>query len=150
MIALGSDHAGYDLKQVVMAHLKERGLAYKDYGTYGTERCDYPEFGQKAALAVASGECEKGIVCCGSGIGISIAANKVDGIRCVVCSEPYSAMMSRRHNDTNMLSMGSRIVGTELAKMILDCWLDGEFEGGRHGERVALFERIEQGETLGE
>jgi len=148
MIALGSDHAGYDLKEVVKAHLDERGLKYKDYGTYDTSRCDYPVYGFKAAQAVSSGECDRGIICCGSGVGISIAANKVKGIRCVVCSEPYSAMMSRRHNDTNMLSMGSRIVGTELAKMIMDCWLDGEFEGGRHADRVAIFTKIEEGQPI--
>ena len=149
MIALGSDHAGFDLKQVVKAYLDERGLPYKDYGAHAAERCNYPEFGQKAALAVASGECDRGIVCCGSGVGISIAANKVDGIRCVLCSEPYSALMSRRHNDSNMLAMGGRIVGPDLAKMILECWLDEEFEGGRHAERVALFKKIEDGEILG-
>ena len=151
MIALGSDHAGFDLKQVVKAYLDERGLEYKDYGIYAAERCNYPEYGQKAALAVASGECDRGIICCGTGVGISIAANKVKGIRCVVCSEPLTAMMARRHNNANMLAMGGRVIGDDMARMIVESWLDNEFEdGGRHAERVALFKRIEDGEIIGE
>jgi len=131
-----------------MQLLDELNIAYKDYGTYSEERCNYPEFGYKAAVAVASGECDKGIICCGSGIGISLAANKVKGIRCVVCSEPYSALLSRQHNDTNMLAMGSRVVGSELAKMIVLTWLDGEFEGGRHTKRVDQINAIDENRVL--
>ena len=148
MIALGSDHAGLPLKNTIAQLLDEMGIAYKDYGTYSEERCNYPEFGYKAAVVVASGECDKGIICCGSGIGISLAANKVEGIRCVVCSEPYSALLSRQHNDTNMLAMGSRVVGTELAKMIVTTWLEGEFEGGRHANRVEQIMMIDKDRTL--
>lgn len=144
MIALGSDHVGIELKQRVMELLGERGLAYRDYGTYTAERCNYPEYALAAADAVRSGECERGILCCGTGVGISIAANKVRGIRCVCCSEPYSALLSRRHNDTNMLAMGSRVVGADLARMIVDAWLGASFEGGRHAARVAQIARIEE------
>lgn len=150
MIALGSDHAGLPLKRVIQAMLDEMGIPYKDYGTYTTDRCDYTEFAYKAAVAVASGECEKGIICCGTGIGISIAANKVKGIRCVACSEPYSALLSRQHNDSNMLAMGSRVVGSELAKMIVRIWLEGEFEGGRHARRLENLKEIEYGRYLKE
>ena len=148
MIALGSDHAGLPLKRTIAQLLDEMNIPYKDYGTYTEERCNYPEYGYKAAVAVASGESEKGIICCGSGIGISLAANKVKGIRCVVCSEPYSALLSRQHNDTNMLSMGSRVVGSELAKMIVKTWLEGEFEGGRHAVRVAQINQIDEDRVL--
>lgn len=143
MIAFGSDHAGLPLKRIIQDYLDELGIPWKDYGTYTEERCDYTEFGYKAAMAVASGECEKGIICCGTGIGISIVANKVKGIRCVACSEPYSALLSRQHNNSNMLSMGSRVVGSELAKMIVKNWLEGEFEGGRHARRLEKLEEIE-------
>lgn len=144
MIALASDHVGLELKKAIMDYLDELGLTYKDFGTHDTHRCNYPEYALKAANAVSSGECDRGIIFCGTGIGISIAANKVTGIRCVVCSEPYSALLSRQHNDTNMLALGSRVVGAELAKMIVKCWLDGEYEGGRHAVRVAQITSIEQ------
>jgi ribose 5-phosphate isomerase B len=147
-IALASDHAGLPLKQVVAQLLDEMKIPYKDYGTYTEERCNYPEYGYKAAVAVASGECEKGIICCGTGVGISLSANKVKGIRCVVCSEPYSALLSRQHNDTNMLAMGSRVVGSELAKMIVKEWLAGEFEGGRHAHRVGQIMEIDETRKL--
>lgn len=143
MIALASDHIGLELKTAVMAYLDEKGLAYKDFGTHDAQRVNYPEYALPAANAVAAGECEKGLLFCGTGVGISIAANKVKGIRCVVCSEPYSARLSRQHNDTNMLAMGSRVVGKDLALMILGNWLDGEYEGGRHGMRVAQIAQIE-------
>jgi len=144
MLALGSDHAGLPLKKVIMSHLDERGIAYKDYGTFSEESAHYPEYGLKAAKAVASGECDQGIVFCGTGIGIGISANKVKGIRCAICSEPYSAMMSRQHNDANMLSMGARVVGDELAKMIVDVFLDGRFQGGRHLVRVNQIKDIDR------
>ena len=117
---------------------------YKDFGTYSAERCNYPEFAFLAASAVAGGECEKGIVCCGTGVGISIAANKVKGIRCVCCSEPYSALLSRQHNNTNMLAMGSRVVGKDLALMIVDQWLQGKYEGGRHQIRLDEIQALEE------
>ncbi|WP_101910141.1 ribose 5-phosphate isomerase B [Marasmitruncus massiliensis] len=149
MIALGSDHVGIELKRVIMQYLEEKGLAYKDFGTFDTERCNYPEYALKAANAVVSGECDKGILCCGTGIGISIAANKVKGIRCVVCSEPYSALLSRQHNNTNMLAMGSRVVGGDLAKMIVEQWLTGVYEGGRHQVRVDQMKEIEETGKIG-
>ena len=144
MIALASDHVGLELKREIMAHLEALGLPYKDFGTYSAERCNYPEFAFLAASAVAGGECEKGIVCCGTGVGISIAANKVKGIRCVCCSEPYSALLSRQHNNTNMLAMGSRVVGKDLALMIVDQWLQGKYEGGRHQIRLDEIQALEE------
>jgi len=142
MIAIGSDHAAFELKEVIKEHLEAKGIEYKDFGCYSTERVDYPEFGEKVARAVASGECERGLLFCGTGVGISISANKVKGIRAVVCSEPYSAKLSREHNDTNILALGSRVVGTDLAKMIIDIWLETGFEGGRHLKRVEMMDKI--------
>lgn len=144
MIALGSDHAGLPLKLEIIKLLDELGLAYTDYGTKVNERTDYPHWGKIAAQAVASGECERGIIFCGTGIGISISANKVRGIRCAVCSEPYSAVMSRLHNDANMLALGARVLGVDLARMIVTQWLEAGFEGGRHADRVELIAKIEQ------
>ncbi len=140
LIAIGCDHVGFELKTHVIDHLQKKGYRIKDFGTHNTERTDYPIFGRAVANAVISGECEKGILICGTGVGISIAANKVRGIRAVVCSEPYSALLSRQHNDTNILAFGSRVVGRDLALMIVDSWLDGEFEGGRHQKRVENIE----------
>lgn len=148
MIALGSDHVGITLKKTIMAYLDEKGIAYHDYGAYDVERTDYPLYGYAAARAVADGECSCGIICCGTGVGISLAANKVHGIRCVVCSEPYSARLSRQHNDTNMLALGSRVVGEELAKMIVEEWLQASFEGGRHQRRVDMLTQIETTQRL--
>ena len=143
MIAVACDHVGLPLKREIMAYLDELGYEYRDFGTYTEERCNYPEFGFRAAQAVADGECDKGILICGTGVGIGLAANKVKGIRCVTCSEPYSALLSRRHNDTNMLSIGSRVVGTDLARMIVKTWLESSFEGGRHQARVDQISKIE-------
>lgn len=143
MIALGSDHVGYVLKQEIIRFLEDRGFDYRDFGTDSQQRCDYPVFAKKAADAVASGACDKGIILCGTGVGISIAANKVHGIRCVVCSEPYSAKLSREHNDSNMLAMGAKVVGTDLALMILEAWLTGEYQGGRHQKRLDMITAIE-------
>jgi len=148
MIALASDHVGIELKKTIMELLDERGLAYHDYGTYTTDRCDYPVYGAAAAQAVVSGECDRGIICCGTGVGISIAANKIHGIRCIVCSEPYSAKLSRQHNNTNMLSLGSRVVGKDLARMIVESWLDTPFEGGRHQRRVEQLSTLETDQRL--
>lgn len=143
MIALGSDHGGYDLKERIKAFLDQNGISYRDYGCQGKESCDYPLFGQAAAEAVSRGECEKGIVICTTGVGISIAANKVKGIRCALCSEPLSAEMTRRHNDANMLAMGAGIVGANLAERIVETFLNTEFEGGRHTRRVQMITDME-------
>ena len=148
MIALASDHAALEMKAAVKELLDEMGLSYRDFGTDTEKSCDYPVFGARAAHAVASGECDRGIVICGTGIGMMLAANKVDGIRCVVCSEPSSAEMSRRHNDANMLAFGARVVGVELAKMIVRTWLTTPFEGGRHQRRVDMLSALERGEEL--
>lgn len=141
MIALGSDHGGYDLKEVVKEHLQKRGFEVKDFGTYSKESCDYPDFGRAVAEAVASGECEKGIVICTTGIGISIVANKVKGIRCALCSETTSARLTREHNDANMLAMGGGLVGNLLALEIVDTFLDTEFsEMEKHSRRISKIE----------
>ena len=146
MIAIGSDHGGFALKQEVMKHLDELGLAYKDYGTYTEDSCDYPVYGEAVARAVAGGEAEKGIAICGTGIGISITANKVKGIRAALCGDCYSAELTRRHNDANMLCMGDRVVGAGLALKIVDTFLNTEFEGGRHAKRIALISELEEKE----
>ncbi|MGI6263935.1 MAG: ribose 5-phosphate isomerase B [Acutalibacteraceae bacterium] len=148
MIAVACDHAALEMKRELLALLDDMGLDYRDFGTYTAESCDYPVFAARAAKAVASGECDRGILICGTGVGISLAANKVRGIRCVCCSEPYSAEMSRRHNDANMLAIGARVVGTELAKMIARVWLTTAFEGGRHQRRVDMITALENGEEL--
>ena len=133
-IAIGSDHVGYELKGKVIAHLKEKGIEVKDFGTNSTERTDYPIYGEAVANAVASKEFDKGILICGTGVGISL----------VVCSEPYSALLSRQHNDTNILAFGARVVGLDLALMIVDTWLSGVYEGGRHARRVQMISDIEE------
>ena len=144
-IGLASDHGGYNLKSEIIKHLKEKGIECIDFGPDNSlESVDYPIFGEKVANAVISKAVDYGIVCCGTGIGISLAANKVNGIRCVTCSEPYSALLSRQHNNTNMLAFGARVVGIELAKMIVDVWLSGEFEGGRHQVRIDMLKEIEE------
>ena len=141
MIALGSDQAGYELKQVVMRHLEKRGLSYKDYGSYSSDPVDYPVYGKKVAHAIVDGECDKGILICGTGIGISIAANKVPGIRAAVCSDCFSAEATRLHNDANILAFGARVVGPGLAEKIVDIFLDTEFSGvERHKRRVDMIE----------
>ena len=140
MIALGCDHGGYALMQSVKKHLDELGLEYKDFGTYSEDSCDYPVYAKAAANAVAGGECEKGILICGTGIGISIAANKVKGIRAALCSDCFSAEMTRRHNNANMLAMGARVLGEGLALKIVDIFLTTEFDGGRHARRVDMIE----------
>ena len=139
-ISIGCDHGGYALKEHVKAYLEEKGHEILDCGTYSTESCDYPDFGNAAAQAVADGKCERGIVICTTGIGISIAANKVRGVRCALCSETLSAEMTRRHNDANMLAMGAGLTGKNMAERIVDVFLATEFEGGRHQRRVDKLE----------
>lgn len=142
MIAIGSDHGGFDLKKTVIAHLEERGIDCKDYGCADKSSCDYPIYGRAVAEAVARGECEKGIVICTTGIGISITANKVKGIRCALCADTLTAKMTRLHNDANVLAMGGGIVGPNLAVSIVDTFLDTEFsEEEKHQRRVGLIEQ---------
>lgn len=141
MIAIGSDHGGYELKEKIKAHLEERKLSCVDKGCFDSSSCDYPVYGKAVAQAVASGECEKGIVICTTGIGISIVANKVKGIRCALCADTLSAKMTREHNNANMLAMGAGIVGTNLAISIVDTFLDTEFPGEeKHCRRVSMIE----------
>lgn len=142
-IGIGNDHAAVDMKNEVVEYLQEKGYEVVNYGTDTTESCHYPVYGEKVGKAVASGEVDLGILICGTGVGISLAANKVKGIRAVVCSEPYSAKLSRQHNNTNILAFGARVVGIEMAKMIIDEWLNAEFMGGRHQTRVDMIMAIE-------
>lgn len=135
-IAIGSDHAAYSFKEEIKTYLIESGHTVKDFGTFGPDSVDYSDFGFAVAEAVSKGECEKGLAFCGTGVGMVISANKVKGIRAVVCSEPYSAKLSKEHNDTNVLTLGARVVGVELAKMIIDVWLAAKFIGGRHADRI--------------
>lgn len=143
-IAIASDHVGCDLRAYIAAHLTEQGYEVTDLGPAPGERADYPVYGEKVANAIVSGEAELGVLICGTGIGISMAANKVPGIRAAVCSEPYSARMTRTHNNANIIAFGARVVGTEVARMIVDEFLNAEFEGGRHADRVALIDAIEK------
>jgi len=141
-IAVACDHIAYEMKLQIKEYLQSLEYDVQDCGTDSKERCDYPVYAEIAARAVAGGEADLGILMCGTGVGISLAANKVAGIRAVVCSEPYSAKLSRAHNNTNMLAFGSRVVGIELAKMIVYEWLNAEFENGHHQKRIDMFEQI--------
>lgn len=143
-IAIGCDHGGYQLKQEVIAYLEKKGYEYKDFGTHSTESCDYPDIAEPVAQGVAQGEFDKGILICGTGIGIGIAANKVKGIRAALCHDAFSAHASREHNDANVLTMGQRVIGPGLALEIVDIWLHTEFEGGRHAKRVEKIHKIEE------
>lgn len=149
-IAMGNDHVAVDMKLHIKQFLEQKGHEVVDFGTNSTDRTDYPIYANRVARAVVSGACDKGIVICGTGVGISIAANKVKGVRAVVCSEPYSAKLSRQHNDTNILAFGARVVGVNLAEMIVEEFLNAEYEGGRHQKRVDLIAAIESGETIDE
>jgi ribose 5-phosphate isomerase B len=148
MIAICSDHVAFQFKEEIKTYLIEKGYEIQDFGTCGLERVDYCDFGFRVGETVARGEFEKGLAFCGTGVGISISANKVRGIRAVVCSEPYSAKLSREHNDTNILGLGARVVGIELAKMIIDVWLNTKFEGARHSDRIEKIARYEQQDKL--
>ncbi len=148
MLALGSDHAGYPLKEEIKKYLDKKGVAYKDFGCCAPERCDYAVFAQKACDSVVRGESEKALLFCGTGIGISMAANKVKGIRAAACSDYFSALYTRAHNDANCLCLGARVIGPGLAEILVDVFLNTEFEGGRHQDRIDQIAAIENGEKL--
>lgn len=140
IIALGNDHVAVEMKKNIKAHLQEKGYTVSDLGTNAEESADYPLYAKKVCELLSANKAHLGILICGTGIGMSIAANKIKGIRCAAVSEPYSARLSKEHNNTNVLAFGARVVGTELAKMIVDQWLEAEFSGGRHQTRVDMFE----------
>ena len=144
MIAIASDHGGYRLKEHLKTYLASKNISCQDFGTDSTGSCDYPIFGKAAAEAVASGKCEKGIVICTTGIGISITANKVKGVRCALCADSLTAELTRRHNNTNVLALGAGVVGENLAERIVDVFLSTEFEGGRHARRVAMLDEMDE------
>ena len=143
MIALACDHGALELKEAVKAHLEQKGLVCKDFGTYTKDSCDYADFAAPAARAVASGECERGIVCCTTGIGISIAANKIKGVRCALLHDHMSARLTRQHNDANMMALGAAVTPPMMAMEIIDIFLDTEFQGGRHQRRVDKLAALE-------
>ena len=149
-LAIGNDHAAVDMKREILAYLEEKGIEVVNVGTDKKERFHYPVAGYRVAKLVASGEVDGGVLICGTGIGLSLAANKVKGIRAAVCSEPYSAKLSKEHNNSNIIAFGARVVGPDMAKMIVDSWLDAKFQGGRHGDRVAMITEIEETGTLKE
>ncbi len=140
MLALGCDHGGFALMQELIRHLDADGVDYKNFGTYSPESCDYPVIAESVARSIQSGECDKGMLVCGTGIGMSIAANRFNGIRAALCSDSYSAEMTRRHNDANILVLGGRVIGPALAESILDTFLKTPFEGGRHARRIGMFD----------
>ncbi|MCM3602598.1 ribose 5-phosphate isomerase B [Robertmurraya korlensis] len=143
-IALGCDHGGYLLKESIKNHLEKKGFECLDYGTHFTESVNYPLYAKKVGYSVANLECELGILCCGTGIGMSIAANKMQGVRAAVVSDTFSARATREHNNSNVLCLGERVVGESLALVIVDTWLEAEFQGGRHQERLDLVEQLER------
>ncbi len=143
-IVIGNDHSAVEMREAITEHLKARGIEVEEIGTFSRESSNYPEWGEKVARKVLAKEADLGIAICGTGVGISIACNKVRGIRAVCCSEPYSAKLSRQHNNSNVLCFGARVVGVELAKMIVDAWLDAEFQGGRHQTRIDMISEIEK------
>lgn len=143
-VALGCDHGGYALKEALKDYLAQQGIPCQDFGCHSEDSCDYPEFARQAARAVAEGRCRFGVVVCTTGIGVSMCANKVKGVRCALCHEPWSAQMTRRHNNANMLALGAGITGPMLAERIVDVFLSTDFEGGRHERRVGLMMDIEK------
>ena len=149
-LAIGNDHVAVDMKNEIKAYLEEKGHEVINVGTDTSERFNYPVSGYKVAKMVASGEVDGGVLICGTGVGISLAANKVHGIRACVCSEPYTARLSKQHNNTNIIAFGARVIGVELAKMIVDAWLEAEYEGGRHSIRVGEIMEIEETQHLKE
>lgn len=144
MLAIGCDHGGLELKNHIIAHLKEQGTECRDFGTYDENSCDYPDIAEKVCGAVTSGECESGILVCGTGIGMSIAANKIKGIRAALCTDVYSAKMTKQHNNSNVICLGGRVTGRELAFMIVDTWLSEKFQGGRHQNRIDKISALEK------
>lgn len=147
-IAIASDHTGIELKSEIIKYLVELGYMVDDFGTNSKESTDYPIYGKKVAEEIAKGKYDGGVLICGTGIGISLAANKVKGIRAAVCSEPYSAKLSKQHNNSNIIAFGARVVGVDLAKMIVKEWIEAKFEGGRHAKRVDLISKIENEEEI--
>ena len=147
-LAIGNDHVAVEMKNEIMAHLESRGIEVINVGTDTPDRFNYPVSGYKVAKMVANGEVDGGVLICGTGVGISLAANKVKGIRACVCSEPYTARLSKQHNNANIIAFGARVIGVELAKMIVDEWLDAEVQGGRHAERVDMIMEIERTQSL--
>ena len=143
MIAIGSDHGGYLLKEEIKKHLKEKGYEFKDFGTDSTASCDYPVYAEKVCRAVQSGECEKGILICGTGIGMSMCANKCKGIRAAVCGDHFSAEFTRKQNNANVLCLGARVIGAGVAMQLVDIFLTTEYEGGRHEKRVEMMMQLE-------
>ncbi len=146
MIAIGCDHGGLDIKNAIKEYLDNRGVEYIDFGTYTCESVDYPEYAYKVASAVSKGECEKGIICCGTGIGVAIVANKVKGIRAATVTNEFCAEMTRRHNDSNIITMGGRVIDSETAVKLADIFLNTPFDGDRHTRRVDMISQIENGE----
>lgn len=144
MIAIGSDHGGFELKGHIIAHLKEKGIEVRDFGTYTEDSVDYPDCAKPVCEAVLSGEYERGILICGTGIGISMAANKFDGIRAALCTNVFSAKMAKEHNNANIICLGGRVTGRELAFMIVDTFLEAQFRGGRHQNRIDKIHAIEK------
>ena len=147
-LAIGNDHTAVALKQTIMEHLEARGIEVINVGTDSTDSFDYPISGYRVGKLVADGEVDGGVLICGTGVGISLAANKVKGVRACVCSEPYTAALSKRHNNSNIIAFGARVVGDEMAKLIVDSWLDATYEGGRHQRRVDLITAVEEGKEL--
>lgn len=147
-IGIGNDHVAIELKNTIKEHLEQQGYEVVDFGTNSPERFDYPITGYKVGKAIASGDVDLGVLICGTGVGISLAANKVHGIRACVCSDPYSAKLSREHNNTNIIAFGARVVGPELAKLIVDEWLGATFQGGRHQRRIDMLAEIEETQNL--
>lgn len=145
MIAIGCDHGGLELKNAIINHLKDRGVEFVDHGIYETKSVDYPEIALKVTADVVSGRCDKGILVCGTGIGMSMAANKVNGIRAAVCTDHYSVKYTRLHNNANILCLGGRVIGEGLAEELIDIFIDTEFEGGRHQRRIDMIANIENG-----
>lgn len=143
-IAIGNDHVAVEMKNHIAKYLEDKGYTVVNFGTDSTERTDYPIYGERVAKSVASGDCDLGVLICGTGIGISLAANKVKGIRAAVCSEPYSARLTRQHNNANIIAFGARVVGEAMAEMIVDEFLNAEFEGGRHQSRIDMLTAIEE------
>lgn len=147
MLAIGSDHGGFELKQKIMEYLDKQGILYRDYGTYSEESVDYPDIAKTVCTAISIGECSRGILICGTGIGISIAANKIPGIRAALCSDVFSAKMAKQHNNANVICMGGRVIGSELACMIVDTWYHETFQAGRHQLRIDKISALEKERT---